>query len=184
MDKDYENFVRRMGSFEDELDFEDDESLEHSEDELTHYGVKGMRWGVRRKRADKAIGARARRKVNLQKAREKFNKRYEAEYNRSVKKGDSEEVTEEKLGKILDSYSAEKKAIKQQFKDERVKNKQEYKEGKKKLDADFDKKFNETVEKAKQKKMSDEDFDRELDRILDDYLVKRKALKNKYKANK
>lgn len=184
MDKDYENFVRRMGSFEDELDFEDDESLEHSEDELTHYGVKGMRWGVRRNRADKAIGARARRKVNLQKAREKFNKRYEAEYNRSVKKGDSEEVTEEKLGKILDSYSAEKKAIKQQFKDERVKNKQEYKEGRKKIDADFDKKFNETVEKAKQKKLSDEDFDRELDRILDDYLVKRKALKNKYKANK
>lgn len=38
--KDYENFVKRMGSFEMELP-------EHKDEELAHYGVLGMRWGRR-----------------------------------------------------------------------------------------------------------------------------------------
>ena len=42
MDKDYENFVGRMGSFEDEIDLSD------LEDELTHYGKLGMKWGHRK----------------------------------------------------------------------------------------------------------------------------------------
>lgn len=51
MDKDYQNFVDRMGSFEDNIDITDDD-LEHGKNivtrnrgSLTHVGIKGMRWG-------------------------------------------------------------------------------------------------------------------------------------------
>lgn len=43
--KDYENFVARMGSFDMELTPPDT-----NQDILKHYGVKGMKWGVRRSR--------------------------------------------------------------------------------------------------------------------------------------
>ena len=40
---DYENFVARMGSFED-----DGEELFGELNSLAHYGIKGMKWGVRK----------------------------------------------------------------------------------------------------------------------------------------
>ena len=45
MNKDYQNFGERMGSFEDDLDISG-ENLMHS-DKLSHFGIKGMHWGHR-----------------------------------------------------------------------------------------------------------------------------------------
>lgn len=39
MEKDYKNFIDRMGSFDFDLPIDE---------EITHYGVKGMKWGVRK----------------------------------------------------------------------------------------------------------------------------------------
>jgi D-alanyl-D-alanine carboxypeptidase len=53
MDKDYQNFIERMGSFEDTIDLSDD-TIEQSEFNivtrnrgaaLAHFGIKGMKWG-------------------------------------------------------------------------------------------------------------------------------------------
>lgn len=42
---DYDEFVKRMGSFDMELSLDD---IGPTKDELKHYGIKGMKWGVRR----------------------------------------------------------------------------------------------------------------------------------------
>lgn len=52
MEKDYQNFVDRMGSFEDTIDLSDD-SIEQSDlkivtrnrGALAHFGIRGMKWG-------------------------------------------------------------------------------------------------------------------------------------------
>ena len=44
MDKSYTDFVERMGSFEYDLDISG-ENLKHSDNNLTHWGIKGMKWG-------------------------------------------------------------------------------------------------------------------------------------------
>lgn len=44
VEKDYETFVERMNSFDIDLD----DMFQNKTDEIEHYGVKGMKWGVRR----------------------------------------------------------------------------------------------------------------------------------------
>lgn len=52
MDKDYQNFVERMGSFEDDIDLSDE--MEHrnivtrNRSALMHFGIPGMHWGNRK----------------------------------------------------------------------------------------------------------------------------------------
>lgn len=60
---DYEKFVKRMGSFDSEISLEDVKPKKYTASELQegeieellqHFGVKGMRWGVRRAKAKEA----------------------------------------------------------------------------------------------------------------------------------
>lgn len=45
---DYDEFTKRMGSFDMELSLDDIGESETEDNTLTHYGVQGMKWGVRR----------------------------------------------------------------------------------------------------------------------------------------
>lgn len=58
MEKSYQDFVDRMGSFEDALDISG-ENLKHSND-LTHFGILGMKWGHHKAINATTLGAAAR----------------------------------------------------------------------------------------------------------------------------
>ena len=73
---DYEEFVKRMGSFDMELSLDD---VGPNKDELKHYGILGMKWGVRRTPAQLA---RARRRSMTDELHEDYKK---AHTRKSVK---------------------------------------------------------------------------------------------------
>lgn len=60
-DKDYADFVARMGSFDDVINVDDDD-----EEDLKHYGILGMKWGVRKGKASGAAPVKERRMSNAE----------------------------------------------------------------------------------------------------------------------
>lgn len=66
MSNDYQNFVDRMGSFEDTLDLSNNDIKDTSnivtrnKSSLSHYGILGMRWGRHRAINANTVGAAAR----------------------------------------------------------------------------------------------------------------------------
>lgn len=57
---DYEEFVKRMGSFDMDLSLDD---VGPNKNELIHYGVLGMKWGVRRRRRAASVNERDAKKL-------------------------------------------------------------------------------------------------------------------------
>lgn len=86
MEKDYQNFVDRMGSFEMDLSLED---IGEDED-IQHHGVKGMRWGVRRPvgsnglviKSAKSVGREVGNVRKLSKLEDKSDEQIRSEVNR------------------------------------------------------------------------------------------------------
>lgn len=87
MDKDYDNFVARMGSFE--MDTSEFEGMEEKElthfvkivdsNELSHFGVPGMRWGHRKSNSESNVSDRKTKRDLKKKQREqtKADNKYE-----------------------------------------------------------------------------------------------------------
>lgn len=107
--KDYENFVARMGSFDMELT-----PPETNKDILQHYGVKGMKWGVRRaikkeKKVDKkylkeATSVNSRLKVYNNSVREQNN----GGIDRFNKKWENKDLNDPEVSKAyFDDYAKE-----------------------------------------------------------------------------
>jgi hypothetical protein len=52
MDKDYEDFVARMGSFDDTIEIPDSITIKSGNDIIKHHGILGMKWGHKKINAD------------------------------------------------------------------------------------------------------------------------------------
>ena len=91
INKDYDDFVARMGSFDDTLDFTDD-----SNNEIKHYGVLGMKWGHRKGIDSNVIGAAARTGQSVASLGQTVTK---SSYNKKALK-DAKSLTDDELKQI------------------------------------------------------------------------------------
>lgn len=118
---DYKEFVKRMGSFDMELSLEDigEEAGQNEDKPLKHYGIKGMKWGVRR---PKGTNGRVVKKPNaLKRAGERVKDEYksmqrEAKWSKEPVTTYDETVLKSKLERIsaenkLKSYGTRKEYI-------------------------------------------------------------------------
>ncbi|MCF8018185.1 MAG: hypothetical protein K9L62_02180 [Vallitaleaceae bacterium] len=116
MDSSYNNFIARMGSFDESLDFQDEENeLKHSRysSELTHFGVKGMKWGVRRSSQDSPSTPKKNRNLGevstqLQSASKSMTSANDTIKSRSkLKTNDLSELTDAELKKRVERLNLE-----------------------------------------------------------------------------
>ena len=89
MDKSYEDFVKRMGSFDDTIEIP-------SNPELKHFGILGMKWGHHKVVSAATIGAAAKTGQNAAKLGQDINK---ARFNGKVL-NEAKHMSDEDLKKI------------------------------------------------------------------------------------
>lgn len=99
-DKDYDNFVERMGSFEDVLEISDDS-------ELKHHGVLGMKWGVRRTLTPGVVGAAAKTGQSVTSLGQNINK--SGTSRKALKKAKS--LSDEELKQLASRLELENRYI-------------------------------------------------------------------------
>lgn len=98
INKDYDDFVARMGSFDDTLDLTDD-----SNNEIKHYGVLGMKWGHRKGINANVVGAAARTGQSAASLGQTVNK---SGYNKKVLKA-AKNLSDDELKEITSRLELE-----------------------------------------------------------------------------
>ena len=101
MEKSYQDFVDRMGSFEDTLDISG-ENLKHSDD-LTHFGILGMKWGHHKAVNATTLGAAARTGKEATNLGQNINK---AGYSKNTLK-EAKSMTDEDLKRLTNRLNLE-----------------------------------------------------------------------------
>lgn len=100
MKDDYQNFVERMGSFEDTIDLTDNEVVNKT---LKHFGIPGMHWGHHKAINATTIGATARTGQTISTLGQTINK---SGYSTKALK-EAKTMTDEDLKKLTNRMNLE-----------------------------------------------------------------------------
>lgn len=118
MNQDYQNFVERMGSFEDSVDLTGDDEVFQSEspikiitrnrgaltpEELKHFGIPGMHWGRHKTVNATTLGAAARTGKEMTTLGQTVNKN---SYSRKALK-EAKSISDEDLKKLTNRMNLE-----------------------------------------------------------------------------
>ena len=110
---DYQNFVERMGSFEDELDFSDNDYVQHAhvvtrnQAGLVHSGVLGMKWGHHKTVNAHVVGKAAKTGQDLMTLGQTVNK---GGFNKKTVK-EAKSLTDDDLKKLTNRLNLENNYI-------------------------------------------------------------------------
>ena len=110
MSKDYDDFVKRMTSFDLEVESEDDAFIE---DVIAHYGVLGMKWGARKepKRTKVRVTEVPGRKIQTSGGtgqRVSANARRAAVYKQKALKSTTDSLSDQQLRTLINRMQMEK----------------------------------------------------------------------------